>query len=212
MCGFYGLVSRSFHYSFDELNNISQSIYHRGPDANGSIKEIIDKKHVYFNHNRLSIIDLTENGTQPFKSEDENYILIFNGEIYNFKEIREELIDKNIIFKTKTDTEVLLKAWIEWGEKSVVKLKGMFSFSILDKKNKIFLVRDNFGMKPLYYYKDEENFFFASEIICILKLLKKKIEINFDRSYQYLIYGNHDDTNETFLKIFTSYDLEKFYQ
>ena len=199
MCGFYGFVSKKFEYSKDELKDISNLIYHRGPDAHNSTKDYIGKNYVYLDHNRLSIIDLSENGTQPFESEDKNFVLVFNGEIYNFHEIREKLKKKNIKFKTKTDTEVLLSAWIMWGEDCLKELRGMFSFSILDRnEQRIILVRDNFGMKPLYYYKDKNNFFFASEIICILKLLKKKTGININKAYDYLIYGNHDDSKETF--------------
>ena len=199
MCGFYGVVAKDFDYTKNELKDISTSINHRGPDSHNSIKEHLGKNYIYFDHNRLSIIDLSDNGTQPFYSEDKNFILVFNGEIYNFKEIRKILEKKNIRFTTNTDTEVLLNAWIEWGEDCLSKLRGMFSFSILDKsKQKIFLIKDNFGMKPLYFFKDENKFFFASEIICILKLLKKKISINYKKTYDYLIYGDHDNSSDTF--------------
>ena len=199
MCGFYGSISAEFNYSESFLKDISNSINHRGPDAHNFIKDFVGKNHIYLDHCRLSIIDLSKNGTQPFVSEDKNFILVFNGEIYNFYEIREKLEKKNIKFKTKTDTEVLLQAWIMWGKDCLNQFSGMFAFSILDKrKQKIFLVRDNFGMKPLYYYKDKNNLFFASEIICILKILKRKVTVNTNKSYDYLIYGNHDDNHETF--------------
>jgi len=199
VCGFFGIISENIDYSNKELDNISKSINHRGPDAHNSIKKKVGENYVYLDHNRLSIIDLSDQGTQPFISEDKNFILVFNGEIYNFQEIRKTLEKKKIKFKTKTDTEVLLNAWIEWREDCLNKFKGMFAFSIVDvKQQKIFLVRDNFGMKPIYFYQNKGKFFFASEIICILKLLREKINLNFDKIYDYLVYGNHDNTHETF--------------
>lgn len=201
MCGFYGIVSKKFNFSKKNLKEITSSIKHRGPDMHGSINEVIDNKYIYFDHNRLSILDLSNNGTQPYVSEDKNFIMVFNGEIYNFKEIKKVLENKNITFNSNTDTEVLFKSWIYWGDKCLEKLIGMFSFAILDRRTKkISLIRDNFGMKPLYFYKDSDNFYFSSEIICILKIHNKKFEVNLDRTFDYLIKGNCDDTDETFFK------------
>ena len=149
-------------------------------------------------HSRLSIIDLDNRSNQPFKYE--KYIIVYNGEIYNFIEIRKNLLRLGYKFSTNSDTEVLLKAYIEYGEDCVDYFNGMWSFAIWDGfKEKIFLSRDRFGEKPLYYFEDKGGVYFGSEVKFIRTLLSKKLLINYHYLNRYLIYGykylyNNDET------------------
>ncbi|MEN8905016.1 MAG: asparagine synthase (glutamine-hydrolyzing) [Clostridiales bacterium] len=161
MCGFVGIINKNGNNKFEldmikKNNNIAK---HRGPDDSGYY---IDES-ISFGFRRLSIIDL-ENGHQPFFYDDERYVLIFNGEIYNYIEIREELLKKNIKFTTKSDTEVIVALYSEKKESCVDYLRGMYSFLIWDKvKKSLFGARDHFGIKPLCYCETKENIYFASE-------------------------------------------------
>ena len=137
-------------------------------------------------HRRLAIIDL-KNGKQPFTDPDETTSITFNGEIYNYKELRAELIQKNHQFRTQSDTEVLLNAWKEWGEDCLPKLRGMFAFALVDwKDRKLFLARDPFGIKPLYYFKDDHQFGFSSEISALKTLRTQPSEVDIRSLDQYL--------------------------
>lgn len=136
---------------------------YRGPDDHGIYFD--EKSGVHFGHNRLSIQDLSSHGHQPFISDCKNYVIAFNGEVYNFKSTRKELQELGYNFNSDSDTEVILYSYKEWGIKCLDKFIGMFAFVLLDKvKNKLFLVRDRAGVKPLYYYKDEDEFMYSSEI------------------------------------------------
>lgn len=166
MCGIAGYIIKGGEKK-DLLQTLSdrykKALRHRGPDSNGEY--INDKAGILLTHTRLSIIDLTEASNQPFYSEDKNLVLIYNGEIYNFYEIREELIKRGHRFYTNGDTEVILKAYEEYGEDSFSKFIGMFAFALLDKKkNLLFIARDCIGIKPLYYYFDNNRFIFSSEM------------------------------------------------
>ena len=161
----------------------------RGPDNSNLWGSECNK--VYFGHNRLSIIDLSNDANQPFVSKDKNYSITFNGEIYNYKSIKEELEKKNIFFKSKSDTEVILESYKYWGINFLSKLRGMFAFAIWDNLNKkLILVRDPFGIKPLYYTKKDNIFYFASEIKSILSI----DNLNFKKSEKgivsYFLWGN----------------------
>lgn len=161
MCGIVGFISniKKEEVLFDMLN--SQS--YRGPDDKGTY--IDEKSGVHIGHNRLSIQDLSSHGHQPFESDCKKYVIVFNGEVYNFKIIRDELKYLGYNFLSKSDTEVILYSYKEWGIACVEKFIGMFAFCILDKlKNKLILVRDRAGVKPLYYFIDNDNFMFSSEI------------------------------------------------
>ncbi len=155
-------------FNFNDKNLIlkmNQKTSHRGPDGSGIF---LDEK-VSLGHNRLSIIDLTDKAAQPMKSADGNLIISFNGEIYNFKELKEEL-KINYEFKTHSDTEVILAAYKEWGKDCVKRFNGIFAFAIWDKeKSELFLARDHAGVKPLYYYHNNGRFIFSSEIKAILE-------------------------------------------
>ena len=165
MCGIIGWKS---YNKIDEhiIKKMAKVIAHRGPDGEGYYFD--EKMSLAFAHKRLAIID-PEHGQQPMSTQDGSLYITFNGAIYNFLELRRELVAKGHPIKTYSDTEVILYAYKEWGEKCVGKLNGMFAFVIHDKKNKIlFGARDRLGEKPFYYYRDRNNFVFASEIKAIL--------------------------------------------
>ena len=153
---------------------------------------------------RLSIIDLST-GKQPIYNEDGTKVIVFNGEIYNFKGLRDELKSKGHKFKTKSDTEVILHSYEEYGTKCLEKLNGMFAFAIYDiNSREMFIARDRAGEKPLYYYRDSERFVFASELKSIIKTFDIKKEINTKALNQYfsLTYIRH---LLPYLKIYTSW-------
>ena len=163
MCGIGGIVNTN-NSRIDPgiVSNISKSLEHRGPD-DSSIKFISES--VSLVHTRLSIIDLNERSNQPFSSIDQRYTIVFNGEIYNYKEIRGELISRGSIFRTDGDTEVLLEGYIKYGPEILHKLRGQFAFAIYDSWEKLlFLARDRIGIKPLYFANYKDWFVFGSEI------------------------------------------------
>lgn len=158
MCSIYGTIGKNYK----KIESIfSKNLHHRGPDDSGVYYE--DSKNLALGHTRLSIIDLSNHAHQPMC--EEKYSLVFNGEIYNYKEIREELKKLGYMFTTSSDTEVVLKSYMEWKEKCVSHFRGMFSFCIYDKeKEELFLARDRFGIKPLIYTFLDEQFLFSSEL------------------------------------------------
>ncbi|MBU2938624.1 asparagine synthase (glutamine-hydrolyzing) [Lacinutrix sp. C3R15] len=180
MCGINGIISRNSTREkiSNSLQKMNQLIYHRGPDEDGFCIENHQKTTVAMAMRRLSIIDLST-GKQPIYNNDKSIIIVFNGEIYNYQILKKQLEDKGITFKTKSDTEVILKLYETQGESSFAQLDGMFAFSIYDKnRNKVFISRDFFGEKPLYYYNNEHNFFWASELKSIINNLDTKPEIS----------------------------------
>ncbi len=177
MCGICGWINHSdpSRMGSEILRGMADSMTHRGPDESG---ELIEGT-VAMAHKRLRIIDL-EDGKQPMRSQRGNAI-VFNGEIYNYIELRELLVQKGYTFRTNSDTEVLLASYEIWGQDCLEKLNGMFSFVIFDKSNRtLFFARDRLGKKPFYYYKSDKLFAFASEIKALLVLpeIQKKIKIN----------------------------------
>lgn len=174
MCGISGFIKFGSRLSDDELKkyslDMSKTLIKRGPNAEGLW--ICKKNNLAMSHRRLSIIDLNKRSTQPMFSRDKRFVMIFNGEIYNFQLLRDQLKKKNIYFSTGSDTEVLLEAISFWGlEIALKKISGMFSIALWDKKKKtLSLIRDRMGIKPLYYYFDGLNFAFASEIKALKKL------------------------------------------
>lgn len=174
MCGINGIYN--FKHQKDHLSDIDKmnsALAHRGPDDQGSYSEA----NIALGHRRLSIIDLSRVGHQPMWSNDHRYILVFNGEIYNFQNIKEHLSTK-YNFKTKTDTEVILAAYQQWGTACLDQFNGMFAFAIWDtQKKELFIARDRLGIKPLYYYLTDEYFVFSSELRALLasNLVPRKI-------------------------------------
>lgn len=194
MCGISGIISlnksKVSEFNIKQINNL---ISHRGPDSEG----FYFGKNFAFGHRRLSILDLSKEGHQPMHFKN-RYTVTYNGEIYNYIEIRKELIKLGYEFKSQTDTEVILASYDQWGEKCVDRFNGMWSFAIYDaKKEIIFCSRDRFGIKPFYYTQIDDKFIFGSEIKQLIyfqeeHFVNKKILID------YLINNIEDHTNETF--------------
>lgn len=197
MCGIVGFVTSK--YSIEEkkeqINQMMDRIIHRGPDSSG---EFVDK-HVALGFRRLSIIDL-KSGDQPIFNEDRTKAIIFNGEIYNFQELRKELEAKGHIFTTKADTEVILHGYEEYGTDIVKKLRGMFAFAIWDReKQELFGARDHFGIKPYYYYQGNDTFMFGSEIKSFLDHPDFVKEVNPRALKPYMTF-QYSAIDETFFK------------
>jgi len=194
MCGYVGFTN-TINDANRIIGEMMDKIKHRGPDSEG---KYVDED-IALGFRRLSIIDLNT-GSQPIYNEDNSKVLLFNGEIYNFQKIREELIAKGHIFTTKTDSEVLIHGYEEFGEDLLNKLRGMFSFVIWDKKTKeLFGARDFFGIKPLYYAKMGDAFMFGSEIKSFLAHPSFVKEMNEDALENYLTF-QYSPTTETFFK------------
>ena len=185
MCGICGIVN------FDkkaidklELSNFTNSLKHRGPDSKSHF--ISQNNQVGLGHTRLSIIDVSPRGSQPMISIDKRYSITFNGEIYNYIELKKELENLGYSFYSDTDTEVLLNSYIEWGEECQKKFNGMWAFAIWDELEKtLFISRDRYGIKPIYYYQYKNFFYFASELKSFMKINKQNIP-NFN--YNELMY------------------------
>lgn len=201
MCAIYGIVQ------FDKIvneNNFYHNLLlmkHRGPDDSGIWYS--DNKKIAIGHNRLSILDLSRNGSQPMISNDKKIILTFNGEIYNYLEIKKDLLNKGYKFKSDSDTEVILLSYICYGERAFEKFKGCFAISILDlNKDIIRLVRDRAGEKPLFFLYDENKFIFSSEIRSIINYDKKITNLNSDSVINYLTNGYVSGSKTIFKNIF----------
>lgn len=198
MCGIVGFINKNSDKKINKknLNDMITSISHRGPDSNG----IYIDDFISLGHLRLSIVD-DKKGKQPFKYKE--YVMIYNGEIYNYKELKKMLIEKGYKFKTNSDTEVLLIGYYEYKEKILDLLKGMFSFVIYNKKdNSLFIARDNFGIKPLYYYKTSNEFMFSSEIKAFLSNENFVKDLNKDMLSSYLQFGYSQIKNTFFKNVF----------
>ena len=175
------------------IAQMTDVLSHRGPDDSGVHRE--DK--CVLGHRRLSIIDLSSNGHQPFVSDDNRYLMTYNGEIYNYIELREELKALGVSFKTETDTEVLLKAYQHWGVDCLSRLNGMFAFVIYDTKDKeLFIVRDRVGIKPLYYTNHDGSFYFSSETKA-LTALPRSCSVNNQVLFDLLVFNRTDVFEDT---------------
>ena len=205
MCGILGifLEEKAESVGIDvKFQSALKTLYHRGPDDNGfEIYDVKKNKTLVLGHTRLSILDLSSAGHQPMSMECSKLTIVFNGEIYNYKELREDLINKGYEFETETDTEVLLKAFHCWGVGCLRKLTGMFSFCVLDEANdKITLVRDAFGIKPLFFSRSKGRLVFASEIPALLALLDEKRRPDLQAAYDYLVHGDYGSNQHTFFE------------
>jgi len=222
MCGIAGIVNfNNKPISLNTLVKMTEIVKHRGPDdcgivlfdptiGNGKTGVIEFKKlgrgensrlnySVGFGHTRLSILDLSELGHQPMSNTDGSLWIVHNGEIYNYLELRAELISKGYKFSSNTDTEVILNAYKEWGQDCLNKFNGMWAFAIWDRrKSSLFCARDRFGVKPFYYYLDENVFLFVSEIKQILEYKEYRRKPNEKMIYDYLVIGLENHTSETF--------------
>jgi len=197
MCGILGQINfKKLSVNKNKFKEALNLQIHRGPDDSGVY---IGKKFI-FGHRRLSIIDLDSHAKQPMISNCGNYVLVFNGEIYNYQEIKYELLKKGYVFHTSSDTEVLLNSFIEYGIDCIQQFIGMFAFAIYDKnKDECYIVRDRLGIKPLYYTKDNNKFIFSSEIKSILKLDNKEKKINKKAISSYMSF-RYPILNDTFFK------------
>ncbi|MCI8352228.1 MAG: asparagine synthase (glutamine-hydrolyzing) [Clostridia bacterium] len=194
MCGIVGFLNEEKNKPII-IKRMTDRIIHRGPDEEGYY---IDEN-IALGHRRLAIIDI-DNGKQPMFSKDNNLVVVFNGEIYNYRELKKELEKLGYKFRTNSDTEVLLYGYEEWKEELPKKLRGMFAFSIWDKKNKnLFCARDHFGIKPFYYYQRDKTFMFASEIKAFLEHPDFEKILNKDLIGPYLSFS-FTPTNETLFK------------
>ena len=200
MCGILGGVADKKVLNDLSLNAALNRMKNRGPDDSGLL--LFNQAYndiLVLGHTRLSIIDLTSAGHQPMKSQSGRFTVTYNGEIYNYKELRLELSKLGCNFVTNSDTEVLINAWETWGESCLNKLDGMYAFSIFDSQsNSIFCVRDPFGIKPLFFIQDENEFYFASDLDALFTLSSKKKYLDHQKAYEYLNYGVYDDDERTF--------------
>ena len=177
MCGIVGVISKNPQKSRINLKTAADTLTHRGPDNFGEWWS--ENGRVGLAHRRLSIIDISDNGKQPMIDKENKNVIILNGEIYNYREIKSHLESKKYRFKSNSDTEVLLKAYAEWGVSCLEKLNGMFAFAIFDSRKKtLFLARDRAGEKPLFYYLDNETFRFASELKALM--VDSELELRLD--------------------------------
>lgn len=234
MCGIAGIVTLNRPLEIGLVIEMNKFMKHRGPDdegyigiytKNGNVYHLYTKESqlkegydiVTFNeqvdllmgHRRLSIIDLSPTGHQPMSYDNRKLWIVYNGEVFNYKELREELKLKGYEFKTNTDTEVILASYKEWGESCVKYFNGDWAFAIYDKrKNIIFLSRDRFGIKPLYYFYDPslKIFAFSSEIKALLNLPFINFSINKEKCFEFLVFGLSDHSKETMYK--NIYQLE----
>lgn len=196
MCGFVGFVGKQKKSTKNKIiKDMADAIIHRGPDSDG----YYTNDDVALGFRRLSIIDL-DGGNQPIYNEDNTKVIVFNGEIYNYEELKDDLVKKGHRFKTNTDTEVILHGYEEYQEKLFPKLRGMFAFVIYDlKENSIIGCRDHFGIKPFYYYKTDQEFMFSSEIKGLIPHPNFQKEVNDKALKMYLIF-QYSVFEETFFK------------
>ncbi|MFC1584839.1 asparagine synthase (glutamine-hydrolyzing) [Fibrobacterota bacterium] len=198
MCGLAGIYNTKSEITESDVDlvlRMRDRQAHRGPDDEG----LFHDKRCALGHNRLAIIDLSRDGRQPFYSDDRRHVMVFNGEIYNYLELREELRSAGWRFHTKTDTEVLLKAYLAWGKECLEKLNGMFAFVVYDSLNGgLFMARDRVGIKPLYYGFQGNTLYFASELKALLLVNDMDRSINYQSVFDYLVFNRTDVYDETF--------------
>jgi asparagine synthase (glutamine-hydrolysing) len=188
MCGITGIYNRNLEpVSSKILERMNQRITHRGPDGDG----VWTDGSVGLGHTRLAIIDLSPMGHQPMMSRDGRYVITYNGEVYNFRELRVELESLGYPFHSKTDTEVVMNAFAEWGVQALSKMNGMFAFAIWDQKERLlYLARDRYGIKPLYYCFAGDQFIFASEVKAILEHPSVSVEVDKSALVEYFTFQN----------------------
>ena len=198
MCGIAGIISfQDKVIDKERLGRMLQAFKYRGPDDEG----IFFDDNIGLGHVRLSILDISPSGHQPMQDETGRYTIILNGEIYNYIEMREQLENEGVSFCSNSDTEVLLKGYIQYGKSVLDQLNGMFAFAIYDAlERELFAARDRFGVKPFYYYLSEDEFIFASEIPAILTVYGKKNRANEAAIFDYLAFNRTDQTEDTFFE------------
>jgi len=206
MCGIAGYISLKKIKDKTVIKEMTDIISHRGPDGEGHYLY----ENIAFGHRRLSIVDLSDFGLQPMHYLD-RYTIIYNGEVYNYVELKEELSKNGYHFKNHTDTEVIIAAYDFWGVECLNKFNGMWAFVLLDKQNEeLFISRDRFGIKPLYIFQDNENFIFSSEIKSILKHPSVKIKPNMQYLSNYLKNGPREYISETAFENITRFPFSSY--
>ena len=197
MCGIIGYFGQKKILDKNRFEDALDLIKHRGPDDRG----IYFEKEIFLGHRRLSIIDLSKAGRQPMTDKYSGAVITFNGEIYNYVELRNILLSKGYTFFTKTDTEVLLKCYLEWKNDCVKYLNGMWSFAIWNpNERKVFFSRDRFGVKPFYYcFNSKNDFCFSSEPKAINKLVGSQT-VNEKTLYDFIVNGKHYNSNMSYYK------------
>lgn len=196
MCGISGIIRKqNVAVDREEILKMNDVMRHRGPDSEG----IYVDHNIGLGHRRLSIVDLSERGSQPMISDDKRFVLVFNGEIYNYIELKEELQKEGALFRTDTDTEVILEAYRYWGQECTRRFNGMWSIILYDTEQKlVFISRDRFGVKPLYIYESGEELIFASEIKCITAIRPEEKIADTTQIARYLMKCQEDMDEHTF--------------
>lgn len=200
MCGIVGGVwPASADDPSGAMKVALEQLHHRGPDDHGFLTYSASNYTAALGHTRLAIIDLSTGGHQPMSSQDGRFTIVFNGEIYNFIELRQLLLAQGAEFHTESDTEVLLQAWLTWGTSALVRLIGMFAFAVLDRQvGSLTLARDAFGIKPLYVFTSADTVLFGSEPRVIETMHGSAMDVDWQTAYEYLVYGKYDATSRTF--------------
>ncbi|KDD59980.1 asparagine synthase (glutamine-hydrolyzing) [Bordetella bronchiseptica OSU553] len=201
MCGVLGAWWR--HHDEHEDARFAaglRKLAHRGPDDRGSEHFAAPHGRLSLGHTRLAVIDLSAAGHQPMHADADRLAVVFNGEIYNYRELRSELRQIGAVFRGDSDTEVLLAAWQHWGVAALRRFKGMFAFALYDRRQQtLTLARDAFGIKPMYYHAAPERLLFGSELPAVQALLPHPPRLNWQRAYDYLAYGQYDQPPDTFI-------------
>ncbi|WP_212644811.1 asparagine synthase (glutamine-hydrolyzing) [Delftia sp. PE138] len=202
MCGIAGIASLNGRVAIaSQLDAALSRLRRRGPDRADFVSWRKDGVVGAFGHTRLSVIDLSDAASQPMDSANGNLTLVFNGEIYNYLELRAQLERSGRHFRSHSDTEVLLQAWEAWGEAALSRLVGMFAFVLLDRHTgKLYGARDAFGIKPLYYHLGQESLCFASEVPALQALRGGRPELDWQIAYDYLVHGSYDTGESTFFR------------
>jgi asparagine synthase (glutamine-hydrolysing) len=202
MCGIAGYWAGSATLQeLPDLDAALDRLAHRGPDDKGIERRAGPWGEIALGHTRLSIIDLSAAGHQPMHTTDRQAAIVFNGEIYNYRELRSELVREGHSFTSESDTEVLLHAWRHWGEDCLRRLIGMFAFVIADFEGRtLTLVRDPFGIKPLYFAKTSWGLCFASELPACVALRSEGAALDHQRAHDYLVHGDYDSNERTFVE------------
>lgn len=207
MCGLNVIIDKQSNLSPDLITRMNKTTHHRGPDATGLFVHRTPQESYFFGHNRLKILDYSDAANQPFFSVSNRYLLIYNGEIYNYRELKQNLKKHGFTFRTESDTEVVLKLLIQQGQAGLDKLEGMFALVFFDmENNELLAARDRFGQKPLYFAETDEVFIISSEVKAITNSGLVKKELNEGQLLHYLSY-KHAAKPQTFFR--NIYELEE---
>lgn len=199
MCGIAGIIGKRAKHSEPTIQKMTDSLAHRGPDGSGFWSS--PAANIRFGHRRLSIIDLSKNAAQPFESTDRRFVITYNGEIYNYRELRQECEKHGSVFKSTSDTEVVLEAFRHWGTDCFRRFQGMWALALFDRdKNQVIMSRDHFGIKPLFISEHDGTIYFASEIKSFFEIGSRFTEVDEVSVHMFLSHGTIDRSEWTFFK------------